>query len=251
MCTMPKALKTVLVILVALAVLAGAAFAVYWFALRPTPLKGSVENSHKISVSIGRDMFYDILVPNEATLLETDEHTIYRYDLLTIGVQGAEPMTDYKVKVEDRWVFVESDEDWLVPTIYSFENFKAYEVFPEYEYLEDEDGNPVNWADGPAPTYHANASPVIEGTHVHKDGGYVMMEEIYSKWDELVENMLAKLCKLSGEYVPHYYNDGNIFYAEVGGYAVGAKYINYNTQLGLVACGDDAIAEVNNQLLKE
>lgn len=239
---MPKWLKIVLIVLGAVLVLGVAGFLVWKFILTPTKLLGSLDNSHQVSVCLGRDVYYDVYVPNEAELQETDEHAIYKYDLLTIAVSLSEPNSDYKVKVGDKWVYAESEEHWLLPTVYGFEHNKAYNVAPVYEYLtvtDPETGEevPAVWNDGPYPYPVTGTEVHSHTTHVHGPE-YLVCEEFYGRWEETRDVLLGKLCHLTGDYVPHYFDNGEIFYASSGKYAVGMRYINFNTNQTYIAKGD-------------
>ena len=127
--------KKILIVLAVIILLGAGGFAAYYFLFRPVELQGSVENSRSIRLNIKDDIYYDVLVPNEATLLETDEHTIYKFDLLTIGIQDSEPLdAEYKVQVAGRWVFADSKDHWLAPTAYSFEHNEMYISTYNFEY---------------------------------------------------------------------------------------------------------------------
>lgn len=234
--------KRILIVLLVILLLGAIGFGVYWFFLKPKPLLGSVENAHSVRLNIADNVYYDVLVPNEAVLLETDEATVYRFDLLTVGIQDVEPTsTAYKVKVEGRWVYVESKDLWLKPSAYSMEVNAPYSLHPVYEYLwtTNEEGEqvPAIWNDGPAPEFRESQYEPGIGAHIYAQNDYIIYGEEYGRWADVVEHMLTKLCALSRDYVPHYYEDGLRMYAYCNGYTVGVVYGNFNTQYTVVAKG--------------
>lgn len=231
-------IKKIIIAVLCVAVLGVGAY----FIFRPVPLNGSVGNSHSVSLCIRDNEYYDVLIPNEATLLETDEHSIYRYDLLSVGVQDLEPEADYKVMVSGRWVYATSKDKWLAPTAHSFESNQSYTVNAVYEPVLE--GIEVVWNDGPAPELPENTEVCRYSTHTHALDDYIIVDEVYGLWDDTRELLLCKLCHLTGDYVPHYYDDGRIFYARSGDYAVGMSYINYNTNIGALAKGTAGIDEL-------
>lgn len=241
--------KKIIIAVVCVLLVVALAFGAWWFFLRPTPLKGSLDNYHKVSVYLRDNTYYDVWVPNEAKLITTDEHISYEFDLLEIGVQPYEPTADYKVKVNDVWVYALSKDKWLKPTIKGFEEEQPYVVKPVYEKTVDENGFPIVWADGSYPS--GGTEVVSDATHVLEGGDYLIKADTnLGLYADNVQNILGRLCHLTKGYVPHYYDDGKIMYAKSGNYAVGLKYVNYNTTVCYIAKGA-GIGELVTLLLME
>lgn len=239
--------KRILLIVLAVVLVAGLGVGGWFLLRREVTYNGSVENSHKVTLTLSDRTFYDVYIPNEAVLMETDEYSIYRYDLLTVAVQEAEPMeTDFKACVDGRWVSVESKDKWLVPTLYGFEHEEPYTYTAEYEYLTyiNEDGEEVAavWNDGPPP-YATQAPTIVEGTEIYDIGDYVIYSEELLVWKDAVDQMMARLCLKTNSYIPHYYNDGRVFYATIGEYTVGCVHFNYNVQYTVLARGTQGTRE--------
>ena len=65
---MPKWLKIIFIVLGILLVVSAAGYLIWRFFITPTKLLGSLDNSHTVSVCLGRDVYYDVYIPNEAAL---------------------------------------------------------------------------------------------------------------------------------------------------------------------------------------
>lgn len=217
-----------------------------WFFLRPTPLKGDVNNAHTISLNLHDNVFFDVLIPNEAVLEETDEHYTYEYDLLRVGVRDTEPFdADYKVQFDTRWVYAYSEDDWLKTVAYSVENNKPYEVNHGFEYLTYID--PVlnvevakDWATGPAPYIDNPVDTVEPGVIIYGEGDYLIYKEQYGQYKPVCDLMSDQLVQSVGQYMPEYFQNGTIFYATKNGVTVGVVGENFNTQYTVFAKGQQA-----------
>ncbi len=248
--------KKVLCVLLVLALLAGAVFGVWYFFLRPTPLKGSVDNAYSVTLNLKDNLYYDVLVPNEAKLLGTDEHYVYEFDLLKIGVQDTEPLNvDYKIQWEDRWIWAVSSDDWLLPTVYSFEHNKPYSVFHQFPIdtgVDPETGEAVwvDWSQGPKP--HSVRDPILkeETSHIYGDGDYILYTKELNTWGNVINLCLDRLAQATGQPSTYYYDNGKCFYIEQDGYCAGALYINYNTQYAVFARGTSGLEEARAILAK-
>lgn len=214
--------KKILIALILIIPIAGVGVYLY---LHPSPMQGSVDNSHTVTLYLGNGTYFDVLVPNEATLIETDEATVYRYDLLTVGVQDMEPSSKCKKQVEGRWIFAASDEKFLIPSMYSFEHNVPYsptlgECLPE--------GEP------PTPTVVEN--PITE-TFIFGIDDYIIAEDAYGVWDVIVTQALTRLAQLTGQDSHSYFVSSDTMYASYGDYTVGVIYKNYNTHQVIIAKG--------------
>lgn len=241
--------KKILIALGCVLLAAALGFGAWWFFLRPTPLKGDVDNAHVVTLNLHDNIFYDVLIPNEAVLEETDEHYTYEYDLLRVGVRDTEPIdADYKVQVDGRWVFAYSDDDWLKTIAYSVENNQPYEVNHAFEYItytDPETGEEVekNWACGPAPAYTAVDVPVDLGVTIYDEGDYVIYKEQYGQYAAVCTLISDQLVQQTGQYMPEYYQDGHIFYAAKDGVVVGVIQQNFNTQYTVFARGQQGVQQ--------
>lgn len=238
--------KKILITLGVLILIAAIGFGAWWFFLRPTPLKGDINNASAITLNLHDNIFYDVLIPNEAVLEETDEHYTYEYDLLRVGVRDTEPLdADYRVQVDGRWVYAYSEDDWLKTVAYSVENNKPYEVVHEFEYLtttDPETGEEVkkDWACGPAP-YIANPVGMAEpGVIIYGPGDYLIYKEQYGQYNPVCNLMADQLVQSAGQYMPEYYQDGRVFYAAKNGVTVGVVGGTFNTQYTVFAKGQQA-----------
>ncbi len=249
-------LKKILIILLVILLVASLGFGAWWFFLRPTPLKGTVENSHKVTLNIKDNIYYDVLVPNEAELVRSDEHYVYEYDLLVFGVQSIEPVeVDYKVQIEGRWVWAQSDKDWLLPVAYSMEHNKPYTVehqFPYLTKLNEETGveEEMDWATGPAPVANREPELLEPDSLIYGIGDYVTYTEEYNMWDKACDMALDRLAQATGKDSPEYFNNGKCFFAQQDDYCVGVNYINFNTQYAVFARGPSGCEEAQAILVK-
>lgn len=236
-------LKKILIAILIIALLCSCGFGVWFFLFRMQSLRGDISHAYAVTLYIKDGVTYDVWVPNEAELIETDQASLYRFDLLTVGVQDIEPTAKYKVPVEGRWVYAKSEDNWLSPTAWGFEHEEAKHISPRYRYTEvvnEETGEvtPAVWDDGTLPP--CNIEPTLADYDVDIDGtDYIIYGSTYGVWEDTRDNLLARLCSLSDDYVPHYYDDGRLFYAECGDYCVGMKYTNFNTNETMVAHGSD------------
>lgn len=246
--------KRIIAIVLCVALLAGIGVGAWYFLSREVTYNGTVENSHAITLTMADNTFYDVLVPNEAVLLETDECSIYRYDLLTIAVRDTEPVdNDFKTEVAGRWVYIESKDNWLAPTLHGFDVNKPYTYDADYEYTTtvNEAGEevPAVWDDGPAP-YSDDFPTVNEGASIYELNDYVIYQYEYLMWEDAVAQQLDRLCLKTNSYIPHYFNNGDVFYASIGDYTVGCIHNTYNGQWTVIARGANGTREALALLMK-
>lgn len=240
--------KRIIIIALVVVLVAGIGVGAWFLLTRTVSYKGTVENAHTVTITLKDNLFFDVYVPNEAQLMETDEYSIYRYDLLTIAVRESEPeTTDFKAYVGGKWIVVESKGKWLAPTLYSFEHNQAYYYNAEYEYTEvwneeTEEYEPYYWNDGPAP--YSNDRPTVnEGATIFGIDDYILYKEELLVWKDAVWQMMDRLCLHTSSYIPHYYDDGDVFYAQIGDYVVGCVHYNYNGQFTVLGKGPTGTRE--------
>ena len=237
--------KKILFALSLVLIIAATCIVVWFFFLKPAPLKGDVNNSHVITLNLYDNVFYDLYIPNEAVLEKTDEHYTYEYDLLKVGVRDTDPLdADYKIQVDGRWVYAYSSDDWLKTIAYSVEHNLPYEVNYEFEYLtyiDEETGEEMvkDWACGPYPA-STTCEYIEPGVYIYGDGDYLIYKEQYGQYRNVMDDMFDRLVQYTGRYMCEYYNDYYMCYAADGGITVGVVSINFNTQYTVFAKGPTA-----------
>lgn len=238
--------KKILITILCIVLIGALGFGCWWFFLRPTPLKGDVDNAHTITLNLHDNIFYDVLIPNEAVLGDTDEHYTYEYDLLRVGVRDTEPLdADYKVQVDGRWVYAYSDDDWLRTVVYSMEHNEPYEVRHGFEYdtyTDPETGEELvkDWACGPAPHTDTQVITPAYGTVIYGEGDYLIYKEQYGQYEDVCSLMCDQLVQAAGQYMPEYYQDGRVLYATKNGVTIGVVGGTFNTQYTVFAKGQNA-----------
>lgn len=253
---MPKPLKIALSVLLVLAILTGIGAAVYFLLLKPHQLQGDPDNYVPIRLEVRDNIYYTVHVPAEAKLMQTDEHTIYQYDKLTVGVRDAEPTdVDYKLMVEGRWVYAKSPDRWLAAVAKGFDTEVSETVAHYFDplYAEDPETHEqvlVDYADGPAPVGSTQDNAPNTGSTLYGPSDYIIYTEQYGTYDYVLGLQLDRLYAMTGLPSPHYYYDGHIMYATQGDYVVGMVWENWNTQYAIVAKGTNGIRDAINILTR-
>ena len=218
------------VVLVLILGIAGAAY----FLTRPAKLQGDEDVYNTVTLEIRNNLFYDVRVVPNAVLESTDHSTIYSYDLLTIGVQDVEPTANFKVQIDGRWVFVQSEDNWVKPTVHGFE--------VELPYTGAYDTEDVDW-EVPLPNNPGGTNPELlealaEG-EVWLFGGndFIRTGQTYGRFEEVVNNQLIRMTTLFHQPLTRIHL-GERLWCEQNGFIVAIVPINFNTQLTILAYGE-------------
>lgn len=204
--------------------------------LKPQKIQGSAEVYDTITVQVGTNLFYNVYVPVEAVLEATDGAAIYDYDLLTIGVQSAEPSARCKVQVGDKWVYAVSKEGWLRATMLGFEQ--------EQPYKGTYDLSTTLWTDELPPItlpLEQSILAQLRGNSYQSFGGaaYVTSEIMYGTFAEVTDRALLKMSTLYHQPILYGKYTTNLFWMTSNLYTVAVTPINYNTCLLITAYGEE------------
>lgn len=226
--------RKTLTILIAVAVLLIVAAVVCFFIFRPAELHGSTSVYDTVTLQLAPNIFYDVWVPVEATLLSTDGATIYEYDLLTVGVQDTEPSSKCKVAVCGRWVFVNSPEGWLRTSLTGMDVEEPYYGTLDHEAIVWSEGtvDPVAYIPPTSLDFFCNG-----GVYAFGGSEFIAVQRVYDTYGGAYEQLLWKLFSLfkqdSGEGVV--FESGVWITADE--YTLALITENYNTYYLVTACG--------------
>lgn len=240
-------MRKFLISMVSVAVLTTTAYVVYT-ATRPQELYGSEDVYRLITLQLDENHFYDVHVPVEATLLETDGATIYKYDLLTVGVQDVEPTSVCKVLVEGRWVSVVSEEGWLKTSLAGIDSEYSYEG-----YLDTTD---TVWEEE-APTYtgKVNAAALTEvrggGSYLFGGSEFLTAQVMYGTFESCIQTALTRMSTLYKQPLTSGALNTKYMWMTSNLYVVAVVPINYNTCLVISGYGADSIAHAHALLQEE
>lgn len=236
-------LKTIIYIAVGI-VLAGGAYVGIRLFTTPTMLQGDADQYIKITLQLTDRDFYDVRIPTEAVLKDTDGQSLYVFDKLTVGIQDTMPTCIYKVNVCDRWVFAESQEDYLLPTVKGFEIEQPYTVGISLKGVPKDLALPKKKAEGfrelqtdKTVTFGGNAFV----RHTSNGGG---------DWDSVIDALCLKMTQLYNQPLTSYYRDDICFLMVSGEYIIAAINHNYNTSEVMCGCGTQATGQIYNYIVE-
>lgn len=203
--------------------------------MTPRELRGSADIYDTITLQLQDSRFYDVRIPKDAVLKATDGGTVYTYDLLTVGVQDQEPPGPCKVKVDGRWVFATSKDNYLKATMAGFGKNKSYAG----SYHIDN----IQWTDKiPAVVMDIDTVMLkgLKAGHSYALGGedFINAQRAYGTFDSAVDRALTKMSTLYRQPLDYGYKTDNSMWVTSGKYTVCVSSINYNTCLIVSACGD-------------
>lgn len=225
--------RGVIIIVLVLVLLIAGGVGIY-FLLQPTQLQGDAEIYDTYTLEIADNLFYDVRVVPNAVLESTDHQSIYSFDLLSIGVQDIEPTTHFKVQVNGRWVFAESKDNWLRPTVRGFEENVAYTGTYDLEHTDFE----VELPEFPSGTNPEILEALAEG-EAWLFGGkdFIRTGITYGLYDAVCATQLIRMTTLFKQDLP-YVHKGERMWVERNDYVVAVIPVNYNTQFIIQAYGE-------------
>lgn len=201
-------------------------------------LKGSELEYQTVTLQVQDKLFYDVRVPTNAVLESTDGVSYYSFDLLHVGVQDLEPATDCKVKVGNRWVFAESKDNWLRPTMIGFEILSPYQGGYSTEHTE--------WnAKLPSVTMPLDTEVYtrLKARSSLPFGGdeFITAQDMYRTYEETVDYALRRMSTVFEQpLITGAYTDGYLW-IESSDYVVAVIPVNYNTCTLVTGHGERAV----------
>lgn len=206
-----------------------------YFLCKPKKILGSDTVYDTVTLQLSDNLFYDVRVPVEAKLVNTDGMTIYEFDILTVGIQDAEPTSFCKVKVANRWVFASSPEQWYKATIKGFEGEQPYEGSYDVE--------KTKWTDT-IPPLVVQLDPVVikalklgESIPLGKKE-FITTQVSYGIFEEASSRALTRMSTLYKQPIKFGYKTEDALWVASGEYTVAVRPINFNTCMVVTACGD-------------
>lgn len=231
---MRKRKRAVAILLILLLIFSLVSTGIYFF-VQPKEYLGSSSVYNTVTLQLDDTTFYDVRVPVEANLLYTDGTTVYDYDLISVGIQDTEPISDYKVKVGNRWVYAQSEDGWLKATLRGFEEETAY--------TGSYDTSKMKWTDTvPGVVMELDADmldALREGqAYTFGENDFIISQLSFGTFDVACERSLMKMSTLFHQDLRYGMKTSNQLWVTSNRYTVAVSSVNYNTCLLISAYGE-------------